>query len=192
MQMHSEEKLIELVKEGDISAFEELYDKYSKIISRFVYQYTGNTQDTEEIVQEIFLKLFVSIRKYSKREGVTFLSWFMRVSINTSLNYIKKERSGKMICDQNYIKIVNEGQTASGPEEILEHTELENNIVEALKELSLKQKMVFVLKHFQGLSIPEIALNMKCSEGSVRKQLYRSVSKIRINLKIESEGVKNV
>ena len=182
--MHTEDKLIELVKEGNLSAFGTLYDKYCKIISRFVYQYTGNTEDTEEMVQEVFLKLYISIRKYTKQEGVTFLSWLMRVSINTSLNFIKKERSGKMIYDRNYIELVNENQRLSGPEEVFALKELEDNIVAAMRELSPKQKMVFVLKHFQGLNIPEIAHSMKCSEGSIRKQLHRSVSKIRGSFQI--------
>lgn len=186
-----EKTLVRAAQKGEDSAFEELYMRNKEKIAAVVYYYVGNRQDAEDLLQDIFIKAFLSINKYSPRPGAHFSSWLYRIGINISINFLKKKKRKHGFQagpDPETLDIAAGNPHVSNPEHSALNKEIREDFQSALDYLSPQQRMVFVLKHFQGLKVGEIARSMGCREGSVRKQLFRAVSKLRTKLNYFNAG----
>lgn len=183
--MVDETALVNAAREGKESAFEELYMRNKEKIASMVYHYVGNRQDAEDLLQDIFIKAFISIKKYKPQPGAKFSSWLYRIGINTSINFLKKREKQNVYKSNEDTEPVKESKynpAHSNPEQAALRQEIREGFLAALDCLSARQKMIFVLKHFQGLKAADIARYMGCGAGSVRKQLFRAVSKMREKL----------
>ena len=169
--------LVALAKLGDNTAFAELYLQNKEKIFHLTFQYTRSRQDAEDLLQEIFSRAFFSIQRFNARGGATFSSWLFRIGINCSLNFVKKQKN--QVRHREYREPL-PGDTmdcqGSNPEETAVFQEMVAHLQVGLESLSARQRMVFILKHHEGLKAREIAQLMRCSEGSVKKQLNRAMS----------------
>ena len=181
-----EHVLIAAAKQGNRRAFDVLYIRYRKAIAHLVYRYLGNYHETEELLQEIFIQGFLSLDKFKVRSGASFFSWLYRIGINMSINYLKRRKSSIGLVSQQPQDLPLE-LTSGNPELYVLRTEFERDFYFGLSRLSPRQRMTFVLKHFQGMRVCEIAQLLQCSEGTVRKQLYRGVTKLRKEMKLYRE-----
>jgi RNA polymerase sigma-70 factor (ECF subfamily) len=174
-----EQHLVALAKLGDNTAFEELYIQNKGKIFHLAFQYTRSRQDAEDLLQETFSRAFVSIDQFKGLDKATFSSWLYRIGINCSINFVKKR---KKQASHPEFKHRIPGDTMackrSNPEETAVFKEMLGELESSLNSLSPKQRMIFTLKHHQGLKSKEIAQLMRCSEGSVRKQLSRAMHKL--------------
>lgn len=174
--------LVAAAQQGSEEAFSELYRRNRIAIARLAYRYVGNYHDAEELLQEIFMKGFLGIKKYQARDNASFFSWIYRIGINCAINFIKSRRRDipRTLFDTH------EKDTPApdifDPEKNMQHSDQEKELYKRLENLSPGQRMIFILKHFQELNISEIAEYMNCSEGSIRKQLYRAYTKLRKEL----------
>lgn len=176
-------ELVLNAQRGDNAAMEALYSMNKEMIFRLAYQYVGNTADAEDLLQEIFIKAFSAIRSFDPRKGGAFSTWVYRICVNTSINFLKRKKLEQHVADSR--KNILPGQdhsTSHTPEKNTMNEEIRTKLNHALDDLSAKQRMIFTLKHFQGLKIKEIATIMKCSEGSVKRQLFRAVNGLRSSL----------
>ena len=192
--MVDENALLTAAREGENFAFEELYMRNKEKIAGLVYRCVGNRQDAEDLLQEIFIKAFLSIKKFEPRPGASFSSYLYRRGINSSINFLKKRKrhdSYNHETEAGEINPVTMGRGNTNPEQASLKQETRENLQVGLDSLSPQQKMVFVLKHFQGLRVAEIARYMGCGEGSIRKQLFRAVCRLREKLNIIYAGAKN-
>lgn len=179
--INEELKLVEAAKRGDSFAMKKLYENNYSSVCRLAGRYTGNREDAEDIVQDVFIKAFNSLDKFRfVNEQSSFGGWVYRICINLSLNYVKKR---KRVADSDNSKGSEPVSDDRSPDVIYRDSEIERSINRAMENLSPKQKMIFVLKHFEGLKISEIAEKMECSVGSVKKQLFRSTEKLQRVLK---------
>lgn len=89
------------------------------------------------------------------------------------ISFIKEKESG----EEEYIEI--EDEQSLSPEEQASNSETAMHLNKAIERLSPKQKMIFVLKHYEGYKIKDIAIMLKCGEGTVKKSLFDSVRKLR-------------
>ena len=169
--------LVALAKLGDNTAFKELYTRNKERIFNLVFQYTRNRQDAEDLLQETFTRAFLAIDQFRSHERAAFSTWLYRIGINCSLNFIRKRKSHR-----NHIALNREipeepaASSRSNPEETTAFNEMLSELSAGLEHLSAKQRMIFVLKHSEGLKTKEIAQLMKCGEGSIKKQLNRAMS----------------
>ena len=171
--------LVAAAQRGDAAAFEELYIRYREPIADLGFRYLGNYHDAEELLQEVFLKTFQAIKRYRPRPEARFFSWIYRIGVNCAINH-KKEAGRPRPAFLGEAG----GQDPPAPlpfqpETRVQDAELEEALARGLAGLSPKQRVVFVLKHVQQMSTAEIAADLKCSEGTVRKQLFRAVVKLR-------------
>ena len=108
--------------------------------------------------------------------------------MNVCLTHIKSGKKQSMIRissdmeNDNIDNVVGPSDAENSPDEILSRNEFTGNVKEALENLSPKQKMIFVLKHFEGYKIREIALMIDCGEGTVKKYLFEANRKLREQL----------
>jgi len=178
-----EEALIKQAQDGDKEALKMLYEANKKKIFYLAYQYVHNAEDAEDILQETFVKAFHSLPKYDFQNGTGFSPWIYRIGINSSIDYLrrtKRIRENKRMDDFPNIPSNSEN---SDPEYSGRLKEIREKIDVFLKQLTERQRMIFILKHYQELSTKEIAEYMKCSEGSVKKQLFRAVGAIKKQFK---------
>lgn len=176
-----EQTLIQKAQKGDIKAYESLVFKYDKRVMALIRHSVLNDEDAKELYQDIFLKVYRSIGKYGKNSN--FYTWLYRITINTCLNYHQKkstrlDKITETINTDSYIS----KQTKQNPESVMMNNELQETIQEGLNNLSPKEKMVFILKHYEGLKIREIADLLKETDGSVKNCLFRGIKKLKIHL----------
>lgn len=177
------EKLVNLAKEGNIGAMRTLYDQNRVRILKLAYSYARNREDAEEILQETFAKAFLALQKNKLRENLSFPSWLYRIGIHASLDFVRKRGKIKMDNFESSLNQHGHISTDVTPEEMSVRSETSQKITEAVDCLSPKQRMIFTMKHFQNLKIREIAQYLKCSEGNVKKQLFRAVRLLKKELK---------
>jgi RNA polymerase sigma-70 factor (ECF subfamily) len=179
MMDSSEEALVEAAQKGREEAFEKLFLRYRGPIASLAFQYTGNYQDAEELLQDIFVRSFLSIGRYRPMPDVRFFSWLYRIGINCAVNFVKKKQRRKFQTGSEANEFSDLASGPRNPEAQYVVREIREALNRALDALSPAQRMIFVLKHFEQMSTEETAAHMKCSEGSVRKQLFRAVVKLR-------------
>jgi RNA polymerase sigma-70 factor (ECF subfamily) len=184
-----EQRLVALAQLGDNSAFQELYRMNKEKIFKLSYQYTRNKQDAEDLMQDIFYRAFISIKKFKAHDNARFSTWLYRIGINTSINFSQRK---KMRVDHHtpndYAPLEATACKKPNPEEAAAMNDMQERLESGIDSLSPRQRMIFVLKNHQGLKIREIADHMNCSEGSIKKQLSRAVASLMKKLSMIPNG----
>ena len=178
--------LVQSMKQGDERAFTEMVDKYKKKAFAIAYRFTNNVEDAKDLSQEAFVKVYRCIGSF--RGESSFLTWFYRILTNLCIDF-KRRRS--IIIPFSQFRKKAEGNESNTEERMLEDKggiapgkallakELNEKLTQAIEFLSAKQKIVFVLRNFEGLALKEIAKIMNCAEGSVKSHLARAVKKLQ-------------
>jgi len=183
---NEEELLIRRAQRGNLKAFEDLVKKYDEKIMRMIFNLVNDVEDTRDIYQEVFLKAYQSIAKF--RFASEFYTWLYRIAVNTCINFRKRKTIIQHDSLDNYLDANNDNwqihKTSENrnPEELLINKELSEQIQKSIDGLSAKQKSVFVLKHYQGYKLSEIAVIMNCSEGTIKNYMFRAVQKLKSSL----------
>jgi len=180
----NETSLVRSAKQGDAEALKMLFEANKKKIYALAYQYTKNVEDTEDIFQETFIKAYNSLHTFRIATDTNFSAWLYRIGINCSIDHIRKSRRRKEFSPE-YLDIQDMPDTedSKGPEQTHLQKEIREKTDSVLKVISPRQRMVFILRHYQQLSIKEIAEYLNCTEGSVKKQLFRAVGTFKKQLK---------
>lgn len=169
--MKKEEEIFELLKTNRTQGIEELYKNYSKLVFGVIYSILKNTDETEDVLQNVFIKLFRLDNE--KLPTKSHLSWLYSVAKNETINYIKKHSKEK--CFENLYEISDKDTEI---EKALDK-EYFNNLI---KNLPKKQQEILSLKIVSNLSFKEIAniLNMKIP--TVQWHYYKSLNTIKLLL----------
>mgnify|MGYP002629394616 CR=1 FL=1 len=175
--------LIQAAKAGDNRAFDELIRLYDKRILQVAHGIMGNMQDAYDAYQEGVIRAHRKLQSF--RFESSFNTWLTRIVINQALNMKKKLRVRRFLSfdepevfDSAYLEDHQEG-----PDEIMITNELSVQISKGLSKLSDRERAVFVLKHFHGYKLREIATMIDCAEGTVKSYLFRATGKMRLELK---------
>ena len=179
--------LIREVRAGKVDSFEYFVRKYQRRITRLAYRLLRDAGEADCAAQESFLRAYQNLKDF--REGSTFETWITRICINWCKDRLKRRRlvfyfhQGPAEKDDDESGLQN---TAAGDEPSPERRAISREIRErlrlAMESLSPRQKTVFVLKHFEELSIPEIADLTGLDSGTVKSHLFRAAHKIRERL----------
>jgi len=186
-----ETELIHQVKQGNENAFEQLVYRYDRTVLSIALKYTGNTDDAKDLYQEVFIRAYRGINNFQFRSE--FSTWLYRIAVNVCLSYKSRSKDHLKVSinededDNGFSKNASEQLVYEGssPEEEAAGNELTEIVDAALETLSSRQKMTFVLKHYEGYKIREIAEMLNCKEGTVKKNLFDAVK----NLKKKLSGI---
>jgi len=184
----SDIELIYQVKQGNENAFEQLVYRYDRTVLSIALKYTGNTDDAKDLYQEVFIRVYRGINNFQFRSE--FSTWLYRIAVNVCLSYKNRSKDHLKISikeedaetDFNHNiseQLVYEG---SSPEEEAASSEMVEIVDAALETLSPRQKITFVLKHYEGYKIREIAEMLNCKEGTVKKYLFDAIKNLRKKL----------
>lgn len=187
----SDADLIKRAQEQDLDAFCLLAERYARRIHLLASHYCQNTQDAEDLSQEVWLKAYQAVQTF--RSDSSFYTWLRRITINTFLNHRRsnffRRRGNTTVVQLLQIDSDDSGElvgsSSASPENIYNKLLFEN-VVNALAELTPSQRLAFLLRHYEGMSYDEIANAMKCSTGTAKKGVWRAITKLRARLSPES------
>ncbi len=161
-----DKKILELGKAEDQSAYRYFYEKYAKNLFNLIYSFLGNREDSEEVLQETFLRFFKSIRKIEVKEGGGVYPYLKKIAINESYTKLKKRKR-------------EEKKKQMYAESIIKHRKEENyDVYDILNQIPPRQRLAVILKKIEGYSLKEVAKLMGISEKAVESLLSRAVLNI--------------
>lgn len=169
----SDQDLLEGLRAGCEDHFNALYDRYFQRIYAFVHSRIRNHADAEEIVQETFVTVFRSIENY--RGQASLLSWVFGIAKNLANNMIRKRKTHEMkLCEvPNESLAPRPGLMSGTPEDHLHLRRFTEALRTQLDGVSQWQADIFAMRHFENMSIPEIARRTDRSSDAIRSSLYR-------------------
>ena len=173
MQDH---ELIEKITTGNATAFQELFDRYKKLVINVCYRLVGNRDEAEDLTQDVFLKIFRSAKHFKHRSKVS--TWIYRIAINLSLNHLRRKKYQQWFSlddnapskDSVFVELV----STDCPESEFNAQEQEKIVLKAINELPADQRVVVMLQRYDELSGQEIAAIVECSVGAVQARLHRA------------------
>ena len=183
---------IELIREaqaGSRTAFDALVRQYEHQVLRLAMHLTGSEHDAEDIYQEAFLKAFRYIGNF--RFECSFYTWIYRIVTNLCLDQLRRRRTRReehgVVVDQSGDEIdllasVSDDRAFSNPGRELERKFMGERIQEALGKLTPRERMVFELKHYQGLRLRTIGEMLHTTEETAKNTLFRATKKLRAQL----------
>ena len=179
--------LIDELRDGDMAALAILVEKYKRLVYRVAIQITKNHEDANDVMQDTFLKVYESIHSF--RQDAAFETWLYRIVVNHATNLVKRrerrrEYSLSVISETEiHPDLKRTAELANNPHLDAERKERQRWVTQAVNSLPLKQRTVVILHEFEGLTHPEIAAILNCSEGTVRSRLHYARQKLRDLLK---------
>lgn len=182
----NEQALVDRFCSGDSTAFQELVERHKKKVYYLAYDITGNHHDAEDISQEVFIKMFRSLKTF--RRDAKMSSWLYQIAVNTSIDSLRRKspkRQKLMVrLDKATIKEnpPGSGITVVNPEQSAEASILQGHISQALQRISPRERSVFVMRHYNDLKMVEIAEILNVSVGTVKSLLFRAIKKLRKEL----------
>jgi len=166
-----ERKLIEAAQIGDNQAFGLLIRKHQKRLFRFIYGLTGSFDQTEDIVQDAFVRAYGAIKTF--RVGYAFYPWLSTIARNLAFNNIAREEKKESL-EQLSEKGFDPETGELGPMDKLLDKEGQKRFYSVLKSMPVKYRSVFVLRHFEDMDYSQIASYLKIPPGTVDSRLYRA------------------
>jgi len=172
----SENEILEQLQKGSETAFSELVEKYKRQVINTCYGMVHNTEDAEDIAQDVFIEVFRSIQNFRADSKIS--TWLYRIAVNRSLNYIRDNKKRKWF--QSFEDLIKEKntqlqhQTSENPGIELENLQRANILHEAISSLPENQKTAFTLNKYEDLSYKEIAEIMETSVASVESLIHRA------------------
>jgi RNA polymerase sigma-70 factor (ECF subfamily) len=167
--------LVHSCKKGDVAAFEQLVKRYHRRLLRISQAVTRNKEDSEDAVQEAFLKAFQNLADF--REDSQFSTWLIRITVNQSLMKLRKQRAHKEFSLDEDFQADGDGlpldvpDRAPNPEQLCWASELRDILVRTVEELRPILRTVFVLRDVGGLSIEQTAQALNLSQAAVKARL---------------------
>jgi RNA polymerase sigma-70 factor (ECF subfamily) len=172
--------LIDRVKAGDREAFMNVTNLYQKKVFLLAYSFFNNRDDALDIVQETFLRFFQKAHMFKK--GRNFQSWLLQIAKNLCIDHYRKHHSKNHLFEtERDVEDIN-----PGPENSLtknESVELRDAFSRCLVKLTEKQRLIFVLKHYNQLEYKEIAQVLNIASGTVKSLHFKAVQNLRVLIK---------
>lgn len=186
-----EQTLIRAAQAGDRLAFEELVHRYDREVLRLALNLLRRPEDARDVYQEAFFKAYKNLHRF--RFECSFYTWLYRIVTNVCLDHLRRRNSRP---EDQAPEIAPEGESApadffdrqrearisADPERKLMGQEIGRKINAALELLSPRERMVFEMKHYEGLKLRAIGEVLGTTEETVKNSLFRATRKLRAQL----------
>lgn len=164
---------------GDPAAFQALVERHRSMVYRVAYQFAGNHHDAEDIAQEVFIKVYRSLDRF--RQDAQLSSWMYRIVMNACIDHRRRHQpaGAAPFGEEAEHTMLNTAEETPGPEERAYAGELGQVLESEIARLPKGQRIVFVMRHHQGMKLCEIAQALGLAEGTVKRQLHAAVHRLR-------------
>jgi len=187
-----ERALVSEAQAGNRTAFEELVRKYDRDVLRLALNLMKRPEDARDVYQEAFLKVYRNLHRF--RFECSFYTWLYRIVTNVCLDHLRRRQARPE--DQapeihpnrmeegprDFFDFQKERRPALDPERTLMGKEIQSRIARAMERLSPRERVVFEMKHYQGLKLRAIGDALGTTEETVKNSLFRATRKLRSEL----------
>lgn len=170
----------------DNSWFIDIYNRYEYYVFWTAYMIVKNKDLAEDICQEVFIKIYKKYNNLRKKDAIS--KWIYRITVNTSINILKKEQKHTIGFDGEDINNVIEDRISFQPEKSSMRLETQNEIMEILYRIPDTQRIPLILYYFNNLSYKEIADCLDCPLGTIKSRIHKGKNLIR-NIITCKEGI---
>jgi len=190
LQRTEDDDLIREAQRGDRSSFDSLVRRYDQSVLRLALHMLGNEQDAQDVHQEAFLKAYRHLGNF--RFECSFYTWIYRIVTNLCLDLLRKRQVRKddsgVVTDSDggsydLLDQVADQRSGASPERDMMRRELGARIAKALTKLTPRERMVFEMKHYQGLKLRTIGEILNTTEETAKNTLFRGTQKLRAALR---------
>lgn len=181
--------LIREVQGGNHAAFERLVYAHDQRVLKLALRITGSQVDAQDIYQETFLRAFKKLTSF--RFECTFSTWIYRIATNVCLDHLRRKRTSKETSaaavnadgeEYDLLNQVPDNRPPNNPEQQVLGWELGTKMLQALTKLTPRERIVFEMKHYQGLRLCTVSGILNCSEATIKTTLFRATRKLRLHL----------
>jgi RNA polymerase sigma-70 factor (ECF subfamily) len=193
----TDQQVIERAQAGDRAAFEELVHRYDRDVLRLALNLLHSPEDARDVYQEAFLKIYRNLHRF--RSECSFYTWIYRIVTNVCLDHLRRRRSRPEDQAPELLNSSRDSAVASdffdrqsniraqeNPEHNFLGQEIGVRIDKALESLSARERLIFEMKHYQGLKLRAIGEALGTTEETVKTSLFRATRKLRAQL----EGIR--
>jgi RNA polymerase sigma-70 factor (ECF subfamily) len=188
-QRSEDDDLIRAAQGGERTAFDALVRRYDRSVLRLALHMLGNEQDAQDVHQEAFIKAYRHLSNF--RFECSFYTWLYRIVTNLCLDQLRRRKSRRedpsTVLDSSggemdLMANVQDERSMANPARELERKSMGAAIQSALEELTPRERMVFELKHYQGLKLRTIGEMLSTTEETAKNTLFRATRKLRARL----------
>jgi RNA polymerase sigma-70 factor, ECF subfamily len=182
MTSATDAEIVEEFRQGKTQAFNLLVSRYREKVYWVARRMMGNHEDADDVVQEVFVRVYENLKNFRAESG--FYTWIYRITVNVSLNALRKKRLKDFIKFDDIAEtlIPDEGFT----DEPLLKQEYETLLERAIATLPPKQKMVFVMKYYDEIPFDKMAKMLNKSVGGLKANYFHALQKIQKYVRSES------
>jgi RNA polymerase sigma-70 factor (ECF subfamily) len=180
--------VLQRAKEGDLKAFEEIYQMYHRRIYNAVYGMLGDPDDAQDVTQDVFMRLYDALP--TLRADEAFSTYLYRIALNLCRDRARRKKRVRFQSmdtpradDEGDVEPMEFPDGGKLPEEILTGDELQRRVREAVLTLSNDHKAVIVMHHFQGMEVNDIARILGVPTGTVKSRLARGRDQLHRKLR---------
>jgi RNA polymerase sigma-70 factor (ECF subfamily) len=163
--------LVRKFKNREEGAFDKIFEKYKVPLYSICYRYTRNDADAHDLCQEVFIKVYRGLNGFNEKSK--FFTWFYRIAVNTCISFKRHQRVSN--------PILYELPAKSLP--LDERISMKVAIDDALIRLPERQRLSFILRHYEGYTFQEIGEIMGISLGAAKANHFHAVKKLQVMLK---------
>jgi RNA polymerase sigma-70 factor (ECF subfamily) len=184
----TEVDLIHAAQRGDSDAFEQLVRSYDHNVLRMAYNLLHSEEDARDVYQEVFLRVYRNLPKF--RFDCSFSTWLYRIVANLCLDQIRKRKVRKEESaaidtasgEIDRFQFVREERADVDPQRQVMSAEVNSRIQEILGQLTPRERVVFEMRHFQGMRLRSIGTALGVTEEAAKNCLFRATQKMRAAL----------
>ncbi len=165
-EMDEDTKTMLRLKNGDRAAFDELYTRFKIRIYNYVFRYLGNRYSSEDVTQEVFVRMYTSAKSYEPT--ARFSTWLFTIATNLAINEHHKTRHAELF-DDNTVQ-----DNTLSTEEHAVFGNMEQNLLKIIGNLPGNQRTALLLRSYEGMDYQEIAAVLQVSEKAVKSLLSRA------------------
>ena len=172
------ENTLTKLRDGDLASFEEVFNIFQPKLYAFVFRYLKSREDSEEIVQEVFIQIWET--KSNLNEKLSFKSYLFTITKNKIIDYFRRKKIDTL--SKNYIQNFTELVHDDTHRDII-YKDFDTTLAKAIEQLPAKRKVIFILSKKFGMSRSEIAKFYNISENTVKNQLQEAINFLKETLK---------
>ncbi len=170
MSGNEDAHLVKAFKKGDEEAFDRIFEIYRVPIYSICYRFTRNDADARDLTQEVFIKVYRNLKNFNERSKL--FTWVYRITVNTCISFKRRESRRQPLPTVGMRR-----------DPVGEKVRLKVAIDDALQSLPDRQRMAFILRHYEGYTFAEIGEIMGITTGAAKANHHHAIRKLRIHLK---------
>lgn len=177
----TENEIVRQAREGNHDAFRLLYENHREKIYRLAFHYTRSVEDSEDVLQETFIRAFKGLAAFNANSAdSSFSAWIGTIGMHCAVAHLRRMKSQKRRGSVSLDDLPREPESSDpAPESVASASRVLALVQTARNGLPARQRIIFDLRYRDHLDIKEIAARMDCGESNVKTQLSRAVGKLR-------------